>query len=88
MAATTAVRRRIETIVNRVLTESGRPTRVLEDADSLSGTVGLTSLDFAQVVVSLEQEFGIDPFRESMPRISTFQDLVDLYQESLGGTDQ
>jgi len=86
MTATTIVRRRIETVVNRVLTESGRPSRIFEDDDSLTQTIGLTSLDLAQVVVSLEQEFGVDPFRVSVPRITTLGDLVALYQDAVGGS--
>lgn len=87
MAETTLVRRRIEAVTNRILTESNRPPCIFQDDDDLTQTIGLTSLDLAQVVVSLEQEFGVDPFRESTPRITTFADLVALYQDALGSRE-
>jgi len=88
MSQTTLVRRRVEAVVNRVLTESGREPCVLKDEHVLTQTIGLTSLDLAQVVVNLEQELGVDPFRESAPHIATFGDLVSLYQDALGGSDE
>ena len=87
MSHTTVVRRRMEAVINRVLAESGRPPRVYTDHDRLAETIGLDSLDLAQAVVSLEREFGIDPFREGASRVATFGELVSLYERALGRSD-
>jgi acyl carrier protein len=78
-----SVRDRIARIINRVLTDSGRPARELQDEDTLIGTVGLDSLDLAVMVVGLEQELGIDPFRSGARPVQTFGELVQLYENIL-----
>lgn len=85
MAHTTIVRRTIELVINRILEESGRPRRDFHDDDTLTGTIGLDSLDLAATVVQLEQDFGIDPFREGAQAVRTFRDLVTTYETALGG---
>jgi acyl carrier protein len=46
----------------------------------LDGSLGLESLDFAEIVMRLEQVFGKDPFSNgSIPEISTLGDLCSLY---------
>ncbi len=46
----------------------------------LDGSLGLESLDFAELVVRLEQVFGKDPFSgETMPEVRTLGDLCALY---------
>jgi acyl carrier protein len=46
----------------------------------LDGSLGLESLDFAEVVMRLEQVFGKDPFRgDTIPEVSTMADLCGLY---------
>jgi acyl carrier protein len=47
----------------------------------LDGSLGLESLDFAELVVRLEQVFGHDPFAEgTIPEIATIRDLASLYR--------
>jgi len=47
----------------------------------LDGSLGLESLDFAEVVVRLEQVFGKDPFSEgTIPEVRTLHDLCTLYE--------
>lgn len=47
----------------------------------LDGSLGLESLDFAEVVVRLEQVFGKDPFSEgTIPEVRTLHDLCSLYE--------
>ena len=44
-------------------------------------SLGLESLDFAEVVVRLEQVFGKDPFSEgTIPEVRTLHDLCTLYE--------
>lgn len=46
----------------------------------LDRSLGLESIDFAEVVVRLEQEFGTDPFDEGVPPgIRTIADVARLY---------
>ena len=45
----------------------------------LDGSLGLESLDFAEVVMRLEQVFGKDPFSgDTIPEVSTLADLCAL----------
>jgi acyl carrier protein len=49
----------------------------------LDGSLGLESLDFAEVVMRLEQVFGNDPFSgDTIPEVATLADLCALYRES------
>jgi acyl carrier protein len=46
----------------------------------LDGSLGLESLDFAEIVLRLEQVFGKDPFSNgTIPEVSTLGDLCSLY---------
>ncbi len=46
----------------------------------LDNSLGLESLDFAEVVVRLEQVFGKDPFANgTIPELKTLGDLCALY---------
>jgi acyl carrier protein len=73
----------VERAIQHVLSNSGRAGLVLKDEDLLFGKIGLDSLDLAQVVVALEQELKVDPFRKSGSPIRTFGDLVRAYQTVL-----
>ena len=47
---------------------------------SIDRELGLDSLDWATVVVRLDEETGMDPFRQGVDReLQTIADLVDLY---------
>lgn len=69
-------------VIHRVLTESGRDVRPISDDDALTGGLELDSLDLAVTVVGLEQELGVDPFRDGATPVRTFGELVLLYQEA------
>ena len=79
----TTVRKTLEAVINRVLTESGRAARSFSAEDTLTDTIGLDSLDLAVTVVALEQELGVDPFRSGAPVVRTFAELVRLYERAL-----
>jgi|GEM_PF-460215 len=74
------IRDTISEVINRVLADAGRPRREISGQDTLTGSLGLDSLDLAVVVVGLEQQLGVDPFRNGAPPIRTFDQLVALYE--------
>ena len=76
----------VATVINRVLNDSGRPAREIRPEDTLTGTLGLDSLDLAVMVVGLEQALGIDPFRAGAAPVATFAQLVELYNSTLQST--
>jgi acyl carrier protein len=77
------MRKKIAAIINRVLRDSGKPDcETLTNGVLLDG-IGLDSLDLAVVIVNLEREYGIDPFRSDSARVRTFGELVDLYEAAL-----
>jgi len=46
----------------------------------VDGSLGLESLDFAELAIRLERVFGRDPFaRGTIPSIRTIADLAKLY---------
>jgi acyl carrier protein len=75
------VRSTIQSVLSNVLRDAGREVPEFSDEALLAGTIQLDSLDFAVVIVNLEREFGVDPFRKSTQRIRTFGELVNLYEE-------
>ena len=75
------VKTTIANVIKKILTDSGRPTKELGDDDILTTNVGLDSLDLAVLVVSLEQQLAVDPFREGASAVPTFGALVALYEK-------
>jgi serine acetyltransferase len=69
-------------VIHRIFTESGRPIQPISDEDTLAGSLRLDSLDLAVTVVGLEQELGVDPFRDGAAPVQTFGQLVALYEEA------
>jgi len=72
----------VEKVIRTVLRDAGRDVPDLADDALLSDQLRLDSLDFAVVVVALERELGVDPFRAAAPQIRTFGQLVQLYEEA------
>lgn len=79
----TDVRETVVAVIQRVLQDSGRPVPALSDDENLTGDIGLDSLDLAVLVVGLEQELGVDPFRAGAAPVATVGSLVDLYTQHL-----
>ena len=77
-----SVRDAVEKVVGNVLRDAGRDVPEFKDESHLADHLKLDSLDFAVVVVGLERELGVDPFRSTAPRVRTFGELVQLYQNS------
>ena len=78
-----AARVAIERVLGNVLRDAGRDVPTLTDELLLADQLRLDSLDFAVVVVALEKELGVDPFRTQSPRIRSFGELVQLYEQVL-----
>ncbi len=54
------------------------------DGDTLTGELGLQSLDLAQIVATLEARTGLDPFAErvAITSVRTVGDLVAAYRST------
>ena len=73
-----------------VFKNKGLDPPVLSKETVLDGSLGLESLDFAEVVMRLEQVFGKDPFGgDTIPEVSTLADLCAclLRPERMSGAD-
>jgi acyl carrier protein len=67
--------------IAEVFSGKGQEAPVLSLHTPLDGTLGLDSLDYAELVVRLEGAFGVDPFASgavSSP-LNTVGDLLRLY---------
>lgn len=65
--------------------DTGSGTGLIAGDAKLSDTLGLKSMDLAQIVLTLEDALGVDPFREiPITSIRTVDDLVRAYAVSLG----
>lgn len=79
-----SIEEQISATINQVLTQSGRPSRTFAADETLLGDIGLDSLDLAEVVVTLEQKLGVDPFRQGAAGVRTFGDFVQSYSRAVG----
>ncbi len=69
-------------VINKVRTDSGREAMVILDEHQLTGELGLDSLDLAQLVVAIEKELGVDPFRDGSATARTVGELVSVYERT------
>lgn len=76
------IRETICSAINRVRTDSGRPAMEIDDTFALTGELELDSLDLAQLVVSIEKELGVDPFRDGTATARTVGELVVVYKQA------
>ena len=83
MNSDTDVRGEVVSAIEKVLTDSGRSKCAFADAATLTGDLGLDSLDLAVLVVTLEQRLGVDPFRDTTANARTLGDLVSVYNMAL-----
>ena len=67
--------------IKQVFENKGKKPPSIALSDKLDRDFGLDSLDYAELVVRLEQQFGKDPFSEGTPgEIQTVLDLASLYK--------
>lgn len=65
-----------------VFENKGEPAPPLAPETSLDASLGLDSLDFAELVVRLEARFGRDPFAHGAERVGTVAELARLYGDA------
>src|SRR5690606_9881868 len=77
----THVQETIVAVIQDILTRKGlQPTSITRDTP-IDRSLGLRSIDWAEVVVRLEDEFGTDPFENGQAgALRTLDDLVRLYE--------
>lgn len=69
-------------VFRTVFENKGRTPPALSETTALDGSLGFESLDFAEVVLRLEEAFGFDPFAHGVPPgINTIGDLIRLYAQ-------
>lgn len=74
--------------IHRVLDMQGNPIERVSAADSLSDTLGLTSIDLVELIVALNARLRVDPFRErAFTELRTVGDLFRAYGTSPAGRD-
>lgn len=71
---------RIVETIKLVFANKGFAPPELSPETLLDSSLGLESIDFAELVVRLEREFGKDPFNSgNVPEIRSVGDLAKLY---------
>lgn len=71
-------------IVSDTLENKGIQADNLGENSSVGAELGLDSLDWATVVVRIEEEIGIDPFAKgNVGQLVTMADLIRLYEEQV-----
>ena len=76
------IRATIVQTINKIRVDSGREPVTPDDQETLTGGMGLDSLDLAVLVVSLEKELGVDPFRDGTASARTLGELVSVYKQA------
>jgi acyl carrier protein len=80
--ATSEVERRVISAIQAVFANKRMSAPSINSTTVLDRTLGLESIDFAELVVRLETEFGADPFSEpSVGPVRTVADLAALYEK-------
>ena len=77
---TGAVEETVIAVFQQVFKNKGLAPPQLNARTPLDGSLGLESIDFAEVVLRLEECFGVDPFANGVPaNLRTLGDLAALY---------
>ncbi len=82
------VRQVVVDAISRVLRDSGRaaPDPVPDSAE-FATDLKLDSLDLAVLVVALEADLGVDPFRAGVAPVRTLGELVLVYENAYASKD-
>jgi acyl carrier protein len=68
-------------VLNTVMENRGLRSGDVSPETRLDASLGLESLDFAEVVVRLEERTGKDPFASGpVPQVTTVSELAALYE--------
>ena len=75
--------------LRRVMEDAGLEARPAPPEARLNADLGLSSLDLAQLVATLEVELDADPFAElvAITSVRTVGDLCEAYRRSLAGEE-
>ncbi|MCA9500478.1 MAG: acyl carrier protein [Nitrospira sp.] len=83
------IQSKVTATLRTIFQNKGETPPAINAGTSLDQSFGLDSIDYAELVVRLEQELGIDPFSEgSFPSINTVEDLVAIYEAALKNSHQ
>jgi acyl carrier protein len=81
------IMKKVTEIVRSILAQQKKPRELdaLNEDMNLIQDIGLTSLDMAQLVTSLELEFGVDPFSDgvTVADLQTVGNIVRVYGKYL-----
>lgn len=80
MQARTTIR---QTLVTLMETETGNTFADLDDAQNLRTDLGLDSVDVVSIVSQVERRFRIRMTQESLARLVTLGDVLDLLEAKL-----
>ncbi|UCF68990.1 MAG: hypothetical protein JSV80_06820 [Acidobacteriota bacterium] len=85
MPATDQIAQKVIAVITETLHAKGKTDTDVSLDSPVDRRLGLDSLDWATVVVRLEEETGVDPFQEGLSReLNTIADLVELYAAAAG----
>ena len=77
------IRELVEGLLREILQRKGQPLGRLElERELFNGDWGLDSLDFAELVVALEEKTGVDPFMDATVSVQTLGDLLQQYERA------
>lgn len=80
------VREQVVAAIDSILEGKGKPVRPWADSDPLLQATGMDSLDLAVLVVTLEADLGVDPFRDGRSAVRTIGELVATYESAIGAS--
>lgn len=71
-------------VLQTVFRNGGKTPPIMDTTTPIGASLGLDSLDWAEVVIRLESELGYDPFQSPIDvELNTVADLVTLYLSGL-----
>lgn len=83
-----AIASTVLTTISELMSEQDLDVSLLAESAKLVDTLGLKSMDIAQVVLILEDELEVDPFQETpITSIRTVGDLIAAYKQATGESD-
>ncbi|MCK1387647.1 acyl carrier protein [Bradyrhizobium sp. 21] len=69
-------------VIDVVHAKGLRPPELDASTDLMAGDFGLDSLDLATVIIAIEAETGIDPFKSGFREFSSLGELAGFYVEA------
>jgi acyl carrier protein len=83
MSQDTDLRTAVTGAIQRVFSDSAREIPSTSDDAVFGEQIKLDSLDFAVIVVQLEQSLSVDPFRDGAQPVRTVGEFVKLYEDAI-----